>query len=235
MANSSFWYLELIQFLLCFSGDQRCKEHPEKSSHSGGCSHKHHLPANWCGASSKGGCMETTRFQASFHASTCFVPNSIPKGQTQLVPSVQRTAEQHTVFLQQEKEGQTRTLHACLSTLMSCTSRLRNTNEQLCFFQLVCYVHYSRKNNKPSVLLFLSLCTKQFGESVHPVQPILCLSLVKFMKVNDKAQIAACCRTFTLDNLLETQRASQHILQRSNNFFRTLRIPSRLEQTATSE
>lgn len=55
------------------------------------------------------------------------------------------------------------------------------------------------------------------------------------MKVNDKAQIAACSRTFTLDDPLETQRARQHILQRSNNFFGTLRNPSPLEQTATSE
>lgn len=71
---------------------------------------------------------------------------------------------------------------------------------------------------------FLSLCTKQFGESVHPAQPILYLRLVKFMKVT-KAQITACSRTFTLDKPLETQCASQHILQRSNNFFRTVIIP----------
>lgn len=149
-------------------------------------------------------------------------------GKPSFFPSVQRAAEQHRVFLQQGKEGQTCTLHACLSTLMSCMSRMRNTNEQLCFFQLVCYVHYSKKNNKPSIVWFLSLCTKQFGESVHPVQSILCLSLVKFMKVNDMAQITACSRTFTLDNPLETQCASQHILQRSNNFFRTLIIPYHL-------
>lgn len=105
MANSSFWYLELSQFLLCFSGDQRTPR--EKLSlrwlqprTSPACK------LEWS-ILSKGGYTKTTRFQASFHASTCFVPNSIPKGQTQLVPSVQRAAEQHRVFLQQEKGADT--------------------------------------------------------------------------------------------------------------------------------
>lgn len=125
-------------------------------------------------------------------------------GQPQPFPSVQTIPEQHWVFLQQEKDGQTWTLHACLSTLMSCMYCLRNRNEQSCFFQLVCYVHYSKKNNKHSILWFLSLCTKQFREYVLSAQPILSLSLVKFMKVSDTAQIAAWSRTFMLDNPLET-------------------------------
>jgi len=87
---------------------------------------------------------------------------------------------------------------------MSCMYRLGNINEQLCLFQLVCYVHYSKKNNKHSVLYFLSLCTKQFREYVLSVQPILSLSLVRFMKANDMAQIAAWSGIFVLDKPLET-------------------------------
>lgn len=147
MANSSFWYLELSQFLLCFSGDQRCKEHPEKSSHSGGCSHEHHLPANWSGASSP-------------RVATPRQPDSRPHSMPPLVlyliqflrgkPSLSllsKELQSSTECFSSRRKGQTHTLHACLSTLTSCMSRLRNINEQPCFFQLVCYVHYSRKNN----------------------------------------------------------------------------------------
>lgn len=155
-------------------------------------------------------------------------PNSILKGQTELLPSVQRSAEQQSVSPPGE-----RGTHTHITRMPEHTYELHVQDEK---YKWATVFHpagvlrslLKEKNNKPTIKWFLSLCTKQFGEPVHQMQPIPRINPVKFMKVNDKAQISACSRTFTLDNALKTQCASQHILQRSNNFSRILIIPYHL-------
>ena len=257
-------YLELFQFFLCFSGDEGPREQPKRCSHRPSWLQppEHHSPAHRCGE-----CplqrwpnkvrQKNIRCQNSYCASPSTALTSCQLSYESQVawqtwfdswettwgnPSLSLLSEQFQsstewVFLQQE--GQTWTVHACLSTLISCMYRLRNRNEQPCFFQLVCYVHHSKKNNKHSILWFLSLCMKQFREYVLSVQLILSSSPVKFMKVNDMAQIAAWSRTFMLDNPLETVTLNVPV----HTFCREVAISSEhwlfppvfLEETAIAE
>lgn len=52
---------------------------------------------------SKAGCTKITRFQALFHAFTCFSPKSILKEQTQLFPSVQKLQSSTECFSSRRK------------------------------------------------------------------------------------------------------------------------------------
>lgn len=126
-ANSSFWYLELSQSLLCFSGDQVCRNTP-RAALSQWLQPEHLV---WS-ILPRGDCRNTTTAQASFHASTCFAPNSILKRQTQLSPLCPRKCRTAQSVPAAGEGGQTLTPHTCLRTLMSCTSRMRNTKMNIC-------------------------------------------------------------------------------------------------------
>lgn len=213
MANSSFWYLEPSQFLLCFSGNQVCRYTLRKVLTQVAAATN-----ITCEASSP-----RVTAQRQLDSMPPLSPNSILKGQSELLPSVKRRAEQQSVSPSGERGTRTYYTHAWAHLWAACPGWEIQMNNCVSSSRCVTFTTQG-KNNKPTIPRFLSLCTKQFGEPVHQMQPIPRINPVKLMKVNDKAQISACSRTFTLDNPLKTQCASEHILQRSNNFSRILII-----------